>query len=154
MLDTFFSARPPLMSRPHLRAYDHLLIPSQSFNTHINSLRFIKIVVNICFVHPNYRRRGVGRLLMEWGCKVADEMALEAFVESTKDGRELYKSNGFVPVRTYCFDVQPSTDEEGKDAEWLKVKNQIEPVPYPVAIMWRPKGGEFEEGKTTFPWED
>lgn len=87
---------------------------------------------------------------MEWGCKIADEMGLEAFVESTADGRELYKAHGFVIVRPFELYPQPSTDEQGKDAEWLKLKKEITPEPYPVWLMWRPQGGKFEEGKTAF----
>jgi len=128
MLNTFFSGRPSVMNRPHL-------------------------LVNICFVHAAYRGRGVGHLMMEWGCKIADEMGLEAFVESTDDGRELYKSHGFVIVRPFFLDAQPATEEEGKDPEWLQLKKQLTPEPYRVWLMWRPQGGKFEEGKTKFSWE-
>lgn len=35
------------------------------------------------------RRRGVGKMLMQWGCSFADGMALEALVGSTEDVPEL-----------------------------------------------------------------
>ncbi|CAG8979942.1 hypothetical protein HYALB_00013366 [Hymenoscyphus albidus] len=103
--------------------------------------------------HLHYRRRGVGRLMMEWGCKLADEMGLQCFVESTDDGRELYKSAGFVAVHPFFLDAQPSNEQEGDNPEWLKVKDKITPEPYRVWLMWRPEGGIFKDGKIGFPWE-
>lgn len=90
--------------------------------------------------------------MMEWGCKIADEMGLEAFVESTDDGRELYKAHGFVIVRPFFLDMPPIV--AGNEEELAKLKESIAPEPYRVWLMWRPKGGNFEEGKTAFPWEN
>ncbi|CAG8948726.1 hypothetical protein HYFRA_00001847 [Hymenoscyphus fraxineus] len=103
--------------------------------------------------HLHYRRRGVGRLMMEWGCKLADEMGLQCFVESTDDGRELYKSAGFVAVHPFFLDAQPSNEQEGDNPEWLEAKEKITPEPYRVWLMWRPEGGVFKDGKIGFPWE-
>jgi len=124
MLNTFFSGRPSVMNRPHL-------------------------LLSICFVHPDYRRQGVGRLLLEWGCKIADEKRLESFVESTDDGRDFYKAHGFVIVRDFFLDPEPS--EENEDSKWFELKKKIAPKPYRVGLMWRPVGGEFVEGMK-FPW--
>lgn len=92
--------------------------------------------------------------MIEYGCRIADEKGLEAFVESTDDGRELYKANSFVIVRSFFLDAKPASEEEGNDPEWVKVKKEITPEPYRVWLMWRPKGGKFVEGETKFSWEE
>ncbi|KAG4034541.1 hypothetical protein MFRU_003g05000 [Monilinia fructicola] len=126
ILELFFKGRPSVMNRPHL-------------------------LVGYCFVDPEHRRKGAGSLMMEWGCKIADEMGLEAFVESTDDGRELYKAHGFVIVNHFFLDMPPAT--KGDEEEFAKLKEVIAPEPYRVWLMWRPKGGKFEEGKTIYSWE-
>ncbi|TEY23574.1 hypothetical protein BOTCAL_1468g00010 [Botryotinia calthae] len=127
LFETFFGGRPSVMNRPHL-------------------------LLNYCFVDPEHRRKGAGSLMMQWGCKLADEKGLEAFVESTDDGRELYKAHGFVIVRPFFLEVLPAT--KGDEEEFAKLKEAIAPKPYRVWLMWRPKGGKFEEGKTVYSWEN
>ncbi|KAK6593217.1 GNAT family protein [Botrytis cinerea] len=127
LFETFFGGRPSVMNRPHL-------------------------LLNYCFVDPEHRRKGAGSLMMQWGCKLADEKGLEAFVESTDDGRELYKAHGFVIVRSFFLEVPLAT--KGDEEEFAKLKEAIAPEPYRVWLMWRPKGGKFEEGKTVYSWED
>lgn len=90
--------------------------------------------------------------MMEWGCKLADEMGLEAFVESTDDGRELYKAHGFVIVRPFFLEVPLVTKGDGE--EFARLKEVIASKPYRVWLMWRPKGGKFEEGKTVYSWDN
>jgi GNAT superfamily N-acetyltransferase len=141
MLATFFSHRPKRMNRPHLRKshhYDQVEIGSDK-----------ETVLNICFVTTQYRRRGIGRLLMDWGCSRADKLGLEAFVESTLDGKSLYEACGFVVVDTYTIDanLDPST------AEWQTLKQGILPEPQHCWIMWRPKGGKYVKGETKYSWE-
>jgi GNAT superfamily N-acetyltransferase len=115
-------------------------------------IRAFNLVVNYCFVDPEHRRKGAGSLMMEWGCKLADEMGLEAFVESTDNGRELYKAHGFVIVRPFFLDLPPAT--VGDEEEFARLKKIIAPEPYRVWLMWRPKGGKFEQGKTVYLWEE
>ena len=52
-------------------------------------------MLDICFVHPEYRRRGVGRLLMAWGINKADEMGLESYIDATEAGMPLYETCGY-----------------------------------------------------------
>ncbi|KAH6685432.1 acetyltransferase [Plectosphaerella plurivora] len=47
-------------------------------------------------VHPDYQRRGCGSTLVQWGCNLADENAVGAFVDASKDGIPLYERFGFV----------------------------------------------------------
>ncbi|TGO43647.1 hypothetical protein BOTNAR_1564g00020 [Botryotinia narcissicola] len=109
-------------------------------------------VMNRPHLHPEHRREGAGGLMMQWGCKLADEKGLEAFVESTDDGRELYKAHGFVIVRPFFLEVPPAT--EGDEEEFVELAEAIASKPYRVWLMWRPKVGKFEEGKTVYSWEN
>ncbi|KAK7214813.1 hypothetical protein V2G26_002816 [Clonostachys chloroleuca] len=46
--------------------------------------------------HPDYQRRGAGSMLLKWGCDLADENKISAYVDATKDGARLYERFGFV----------------------------------------------------------
>lgn len=101
----------------------------------------------MCFVDPDHRRRGAGSLLVEWGTNKADEMGVEAFVESTDIGKPLYDRHGFASMNDYT--LKPSKPDPG--AEWTALEKELGPMH--GHFMWRPKGGNYEEGKTIVPWE-
>jgi GNAT superfamily N-acetyltransferase len=46
--------------------------------------------LDILAIHPAYQRRGAGARLVEWGTKKADDLGIEAVVESSIFGRGLY----------------------------------------------------------------
>ena len=46
-------------------------------------------------VHPKQRRRGIGRLLVQWGIDVAEQLNLPIYLEATFEGMRLYEKNGF-----------------------------------------------------------
>lgn len=104
-------------------------------------------VLNICFVHPNHRRRGAGSKLIAWGTNKADELGVESFVEATEDGRPSYLRHGF--HITNEFDLAPKKENPGE--EWKKLDKKLRPMH--GYFMWRPIRGEYEEGKTAIPWE-
>ncbi|RYP19388.1 hypothetical protein DL765_003361 [Monosporascus sp. GIB2] len=99
------------------------------------------------FTHPDYRRRGVGQQLMDWGMKKADELGLELFLDSTPQGRPLYEANGFIYVEENV--ITPTTDNP--DEKWKETEDKV--GPFTFWLMWRPVGGRYEEGKTAKPWE-
>ncbi|KAI4231319.1 MAG: hypothetical protein L6R40_007764 [Gallowayella cf. fulva] len=104
------------------------------------------ILLNICFVHPDHRRRGVGSLLVKWGIQKADELGLETFIEAAEPGVPLYLSHGFGAMDEFCID--PKVPEPS--LEWKQLKERIPPIRW--IFMWRPQQGSFEEGKTSVPW--
>ncbi|RMZ11072.1 hypothetical protein D0864_01093 [Hortaea werneckii] len=53
------------------------------------------IDLHICFTHPNYRRKGAGGMMMNWGCNVADALMLPSWIEASPEGNFLYKNHGF-----------------------------------------------------------
>ena len=63
----------------------------------------------IC-VDPDYGRRGIGTMMMQWGSNVADAMGVECRIEATEQGRGLYTKMGYEVVerverKTGTFDA-------------------------------------------------
>lgn len=95
------------------------------------------------FTHPSYRRRGAAQLMLDWGVNKADELGLDIFLDSTPQGRPLYEVNGF----TYVEENVTELTIESPDEKWNEMDRKI--GPFTFWLMWRPKGGKHEEGKTT-----
>lgn len=53
-------------------------------------------VSDILAIDPAHQRKKAGDALVKWGLQKADELGLEAVVESSVFGRGLYEKNGFV----------------------------------------------------------
>ncbi|KAL8825892.1 MAG: hypothetical protein Q9170_007618, partial [Blastenia crenularia] len=102
------------------------------------------LLLEICYVHPSYRRLGAGSMLVSYGIKIADELGLEAFVEATKDGVPLYEKFGFRVVDGILL----KGELEGMGEELRKLQEELT---WEGMYMWRPKGGVWEEG-TKVPW--
>ncbi|TVY86359.1 hypothetical protein LAWI1_G007978 [Lachnellula willkommii] len=105
------------------------------------------IAMNQTSVHPEYRKRGVGSLLMEWGVAVADKLNLESFIEATDSGRFLYEKFGYRTLLKVSF----SPERKNPSQEWARLISEM--TPFHVYITWRPAGGVFEEGKPQTPWQ-
>ena len=72
----YASSSPPLsVSHPH------------------NGLNLIEL--NTLVVHPEYQRRGIGKVLMEYGLKEADRLGIQAVLGASREGLGLYKKYGF-----------------------------------------------------------
>lgn len=70
------------------------------------------VSLDILTIDPAYQRRGVGDALVKWGTKLADEMGVEAVVESSVFGKGLYEKNGYVFVKDV---VARAPDAKWKD---------------------------------------
>ncbi|KAK5016299.1 hypothetical protein LTR39_002154 [Cryomyces antarcticus] len=81
-------------------------------------------LLDLCFCHPSYQRRGAGTQLVRWGCRRADELGIPAFVEATATGTRLYEQNGFIVTEAVRLH---DSERWGKDRT---------PVVY--NFMWRP----------------
>jgi predicted N-acetyltransferase YhbS len=46
-------------------------------------------------VYVEYHGQGAGKMLLAWGCRRADEVRWEAYLDSTLDGFRLYERFGF-----------------------------------------------------------
>ena len=102
-------------------------------------------MINICFVDPERRHEGVGNLMIKWGLQKADEMGLETWVESSQDGIDFYKANGFQHVEDEILDP---VVEDSDTPDLVKVKETWRKkrlIPFRVGIMMRPVGGKEVE---------
>ena len=88
-------------------------------------------VLNILFTHPEYRRKGVGSLVMRWGLDHADKLGSESFVEATVEGKPLYERFGFEVVDTNELHV-----EEKPSQEWKELESTL--IPFTWWSMHRP----------------
>ena len=78
------------------------------------------VSLDILTIDPAWQRRGVGDALVKWGTGKADQMGVEACVESSVYGKGLYQKNGYV----FLKDVTMAVPEqwEGRDKSryaWL-----------------------------------
>ena len=100
------------------------------------------------FVHPEHRRRGAARQLVEWGVHEADRLGLETFIEATDDGKPLYEACGFTYMSTNYWE----SVKRNPSKKWIELSEYFQ-TPIHNYLMWRPKGGIFVEGETVVPWE-
>ncbi|OTA99838.1 hypothetical protein M426DRAFT_16069 [Hypoxylon sp. CI-4A] len=98
-----------------------------------------QVYLFIIFTHPDYRRKGVVK---------ADEIGVEFFLDATVVGKPLYDANGFVEVQKNV--IIPRTDNP--DDAWKETEEKTGHSTW--FLMWRPQGGNYEEGKTVKPWEE
>ncbi|TVY64368.1 hypothetical protein LSUE1_G007924 [Lachnellula suecica] len=98
--------------------------------------------------HLYYRRQGVGQQCLDWGMNKADELGYEIFLESTFYWRPLYKTNGFIHIQEFV--IHPETAVP--DDKWMEIEEKV--GVWRAWLMWRPVGGNYEEGKTLKPWEE
>ena len=100
-------------------------------------------------VHPNHRRRGIGSLLMNIGILRADELNLECWMEASAMGKPLYQKFSFRTVNTIVLDTENSSSSD----EWRRCAYEM--TPKPIYAMWRPKQGEWKNGRgeVKLPWD-
>ncbi|KAJ5290999.1 hypothetical protein N7478_000250 [Penicillium angulare] len=88
------------------------------------------------FTAPQYRRKGLGNLLMEWGVKKADEMGLDIWVEAAPSAVPFYERHGLLKVKTVDVDLMhPDDISECERLQWEKARDCILPVT--VVLMHR-----------------
>ncbi|KAH9884420.1 acyl-CoA N-acyltransferase [Xylariomycetidae sp. FL2044] len=59
------------------------------------------VYLHTCFTDPEYQRRGAGSMMMQWGCDLADQLFLPAWIEASPEGNALYRKYGF-------YDLEPA----------------------------------------------
>ncbi|KAI9732396.1 MAG: hypothetical protein M1834_001604 [Cirrosporium novae-zelandiae] len=67
-------------------------------NVHERKWRHVKeghICLNMMFTNPSYQHQGAGRLMLQWGCTLADHLFLPAWIEASAMGQLLYSKFGF-----------------------------------------------------------
>ncbi|KAM3413876.1 hypothetical protein BST61_g10550 [Cercospora zeina] len=53
------------------------------------------IHLHILFTSPTHLRRGIGSMMMRWGCELADLLFIPAWIEASAEGNLLYQKFGF-----------------------------------------------------------
>lgn len=111
------------------------------------------IVLHMAFTTPEYRRKGVGTIFMEWGTQKADSMGLECWLDATDNGRPLYEKHGFIHLMDHFLDADIDKEKltEAEREELKKIREET--LPIHITSMWRPVGGWYVEGMTVKPWE-
>jgi GNAT superfamily N-acetyltransferase len=84
------------------------------------------VLLSILVVHPDHQRRGLGALQLKYGLEKADEMGVQAYLESSPKGKGLYAKYGFKEEGGMKFDAR----------EW----GRKEDVPH--TLMTRPAKGK------------
>ncbi|MCJ1392772.1 hypothetical protein MMC18_005643 [Xylographa bjoerkii] len=103
--------------------------------------------LEICFVHPDFRRRGAGRLLMDWGIAKVDEMGVESYIDATAEGKPLYEAYGFVAANELHFHL----NKHEASPKRKELEQQL--LPFSFWPMWRAVGGQSKNGDSKKPWE-
>lgn len=63
--------------------------------------------LHLLITHPSHRKRGVGGMLVKWGCDKADALGIIAACTASTDGEAVYKKNGFVVKKAVELDLSP-----------------------------------------------
>ncbi|KAF2397346.1 hypothetical protein EJ06DRAFT_145410 [Trichodelitschia bisporula] len=71
------------------------------------------VILESLVVRAEYQRRGVGSMLVEWGCGEMDRLGVEGYLESSSAGRKLYAKYGFEGVEELGFDARRWGASEG-----------------------------------------
>lgn len=73
----------------------------------------------------------MGSLLLDWGCRLADQDGLQCHLEATRVGYPLYKRKGFTealgPESAISFDVSHITGQGGENGDWVDLTAMIRP---------------------------
>lgn len=92
-------------------------------------------VISYCFTDPNYRHKGVASQAMKWGIQKSEKLGLDAFVESTEDGRGFYEAHGFEVFDEFYLDANTESPNE----EFAQQKKELQ-LPLHGYCMKRPVG--------------
>ncbi|KAJ2990263.1 hypothetical protein NUW58_g3039 [Xylaria curta] len=86
-------------------------------------------------VRPDHQRRGAGRLLMQWGITMAENLSLPIYLESTGPGNSLYEAMGFERLTHVQIIHKAAITGEPEDTE----------VPLMVKMPSNARGMTFKE---------
>jgi GNAT superfamily N-acetyltransferase len=64
------------------------------------------VLLSVLVVHPDHQRRGLGARQLQWGLDKADELGVQAYLESSPKGKGLYAKYGFKEEGGMKFDAR------------------------------------------------
>ena len=59
------------------------------------------VVLSTLCTDPQHQRRGAGAMLIKWGCDIAQQHGVPAFLEASPAGLSVYKKSGFQEVERF-----------------------------------------------------
>jgi GNAT superfamily N-acetyltransferase len=65
----------------------------------------LTVLSKLC-TDPQHQRRGAGTMLIKWGCDIAQEHGVPAFLEATPAGLPVYQKSGFREVEKFEIDLE------------------------------------------------
>jgi GNAT superfamily N-acetyltransferase len=81
------------------------------------------------FTLPEYRKLGIGHLLMQWGLEKADEKGLDIWIEAAPPAVPFYERHGFVQKEvTHLQPRRPDGLDEKIAAEWDDTARELLPI--------------------------
>ncbi|KAI0896465.1 hypothetical protein F4806DRAFT_464652 [Annulohypoxylon nitens] len=95
-------------------------------------------------VHPDHRKRGAGKLLVDWGVQKADELGLETCVESVPFAVPIYEKYGFGNLD----ELKPDLSVPNPSAKWKEYAADD----LRVFLMWRPIRHDYSVNQDKLPW--
>ncbi|KAF7139681.1 hypothetical protein CNMCM5793_007332 [Aspergillus hiratsukae] len=63
------------------------------------------IVLEFLVTHPEHQGKGVGKALLDWGVRIADEKKARMYLEATPEGYPLYRKYGWRDVEDLVMDL-------------------------------------------------
>lgn len=91
------------------------------------------------FTLPEFRKMGIGHLLMQWGLEKADEKGLDIWIEAAPPAVPFYERHGFVQKEvTHLQPRRPEGLEEKIAAEWDDTAREL--LPITAVTMYRLAG--------------
>ncbi|KAK5742168.1 hypothetical protein LTR17_003409 [Elasticomyces elasticus] len=65
----------------------------------------IYVMLALLVTSSQHRRKGAGRLLVQWGLAMSDESGLPAYLQASEAGRRLYRHHGFAELGKVEFNL-------------------------------------------------
>ncbi|KAF7174475.1 hypothetical protein CNMCM5623_007358 [Aspergillus felis] len=85
------------------------------------------IVLELLATHPQHQGKGVGKALLDWGVRMADERNVQIYLEATPEGYPLYSKCGWRDMEDLVLDYS-LYGGEGKGTFVVMIR---EPANYP-----------------------
>ncbi|KAJ9664040.1 hypothetical protein H2198_000543 [Neophaeococcomyces mojaviensis] len=96
-------------------------------------------------VHPDFRRRGIGKMMLQWGFEKATRDGVPLILTATLAGEKLYLHCGFREVARVVLNLASTEDIEKEKPEELSVKLRKGEGFTWAAMVWEPPNFQTEK---------
>jgi predicted GNAT family N-acyltransferase len=113
---------------PHIRKSAFPMTQSFPLNVMENMVISISSVLAVLITSEEHRCRGAGGMLVQWGIEKSEELGLPGYLQSTEEGRRLYRKHGFEDLDTVEFHLE----EYGLKGQGIE--RMTEMIRYPTKV--------------------